>query len=265
MSSSSRSITSDLLTSEEVEKFENDGYLILRNLCPDSLRQEMLAATKEGLANVVEPVEYEADVEYPGSPPSRNVMGGETVRRLKQAHTRGMCFTDLVSHPALVGRLAQLLGPDYVMPMAHHNCIMTKQPEFSSDTMWHQDIRFWSFERKELISVWVALGEENLDNGCLKVIPGTHRMEFEPHRLDDRIFLRPDAPENQELINTSVSAELHPGDILLFHSRTFHAATRNYSVQPKFSAVFTFRPADNPPVSGSRSAALPEMIIHTPR
>ncbi|HAW32834.1 MAG TPA: phytanoyl-CoA dioxygenase, partial [Planctomycetaceae bacterium] len=100
-----------------------------------------------------------------------------------------------VNHPALVNRLSQLLGPDYVMPLAHHNCIMTKQPEFSSDTMWHQDIRFWSFERRELISVWVALGEENTDNGCLKVIPGTHRMTFEPHRLDERIFLRPDLPE----------------------------------------------------------------------
>ncbi|WP_298868368.1 phytanoyl-CoA dioxygenase family protein [uncultured Gimesia sp.] len=263
MSSPSQSITHDRLTSEEVVQFEQDGYLILRNLCPESLRQEMLAATQDGLSRVVEPVEYEADVEYPGSPPSRNVMGGETVRRLKQAHSRGMSFTDLVNHPALVNRLAQLLGPDYVMPLAHHNCIMTKQPEFSSDTLWHQDIRFWSFERKELISVWVALGEENLDNGCLKVIPGTHRMEFEPERLDDRIFLRPDVPLNEALIDTSVSAILQPGDILFFHSRTFHAATRNYTNRAKFSAVFTFRPADNPPVSGSRSAAFPEMIIHT--
>ncbi|QDT40919.1 Phytanoyl-CoA dioxygenase (PhyH) [Gimesia alba] len=265
MSSSSQSVTNDRLTSEEFEKFEQDGYLILRNLCPESLRQEMLAATKDGLARVVEPVEYEADVEYPGSPPSRNVMGGETVRRLLQSHSRGMCFTELVNHPAIVGRLSQLLGPDYVMPLAHHNCVMTKQPEFSSDTMWHQDIRFWSFERKELISVWVALGEESLDNGCLKVIPGTHRMEFKPDQLDERIFLRPDVPENQELIDTSVAAELHPGDILFFHCRTFHAATRNYTNQPKFSAVFTFRPADNPPVSGSRSASLPELIIHTNR
>ncbi|MFH1300238.1 MAG: phytanoyl-CoA dioxygenase family protein [Planctomycetota bacterium] len=265
MSSPSQSISNDRLTSEELEKFEQDGYLILRNLCPESLRQEMLAATKDGLARVVEPVEYEADVEYPGSPPSRNVMGGETVRRLKQAHSRGMSFTDFINHPALVGRLAQLLGPDYVMPLAHHNCIMTKQPEFSSDTLWHQDIRFWSFERKELISVWVALGEENLDNGCLKVIPKTHRMEFAPQRLDERIFLRTDLDENQDLIKTSVSAELHPGDILFFHCRTFHAATRNFTNQPKFSAVFTFRPADNPPVAGSRSAELPELMIHTAR
>ncbi|QDT77480.1 1-deoxypentalenic acid 11-beta-hydroxylase [Gimesia maris] len=263
MSSSSESLTRERLSAEEVEKFEQDGYLILRNLCPETLRQEMLAATKDGLSRVVEPVEYEADVEYPGSPSSRNVAGGETVRRLLQSHSRGMSFTQLVNHPALVNRLSQLLGPDYVMPLAHHNCIMTKQPEFSSDTMWHQDIRFWSFERRELISVWVALGEENTDNGCLKVIPGTHRMTFEPHRLDERIFLRPDLPENQELIETSVSAELHPGDILLFHCRTFHAATRNFTDQAKFSVVFTFRPADNPPISGTRSASLPELVIHS--
>lgn len=265
MASSSQSLSQERLSAEEVEKFEQDGYLIFRNLCPESLRQEMLAATQEGLAQVVEPVEYEADVEYPGSPASRQVIGGETVRRLKQAHSRGMSFTDLVNHPAIVNRLTPLLGDDYVMPLAHHNCIMTKQPQFSSDTLWHQDIRFWSFERKELISVWVALGEENRENGCLKVIPGTHRMEFGPERLDERIFLRPDLLENQALIETGVLAELHPGDVLFFHCRTFHAATRNFTDQPKFSAVFTFRPADNPPVPGSRSAALPELIIHTPR
>ena len=75
MASPSQSLSQERLSAEEVEKFEQDGYLIFRNLCPESLRQEMLAATKEGLAQVVEPVEYEADVEYPGSPASRQVRG----------------------------------------------------------------------------------------------------------------------------------------------------------------------------------------------
>ena len=84
---------------------------------------------------------------------------------------------------------------------------------------------------------------------------------YEPKRLDHELFLRPDLPENQALIDQKVPAELQPGDVLFFHARTFHAATRNHTRDPKFSVVFTFRPADNPPVPGSRSANSPELVL----
>jgi phytanoyl-CoA hydroxylase len=54
---------------------------------------------------------------------------------------------------------------------------------------------------------------------------------------------------------------LDPGDVLFFHCRTFHAAGRNQTSEIKFSAVFTFRPADNSPKPGTRSAAMPELLL----
>ena len=56
---------------------------------------------------------------------------------------------------------------------------------------------------------------------------------------------------------------LEPGDVLFFHCRTLHAASRNYTDDTKFSVVTTFRPGDNPPVPGTRSASLPELLIPT--
>ncbi len=187
--------------------------------------------------------------------------GGRTVRRLKNALCRHPAFSEWLSQPSLVNRLRQLLGPELVIPLAHHNCIMTKQPEFSSDTGWHQDIRYWSFTRPELVSVWLALGPETKQNGCLHLIPGTHLLTFERHRFDEDLFLRPDLLENVPLIESQVPAELEPGDVLFFHCRTFHAASRNYTLDPKFSVVFTVRPADNPPLPGTRSASMPELLI----
>src|SRR5262249_36558013 len=154
------------------------------------------------------PVEYEADLHYPGAPQSREGAGGDTIRRLKEAHGRDPVFTQWISHERLTARLQQLLGPRVVMPLAHHNCIMTKQPRFSSETGWHQDIRYWSFARPELISVWLALGHETTENGCLYLIPGSHRMEFSRSRLDEALFLRPDLSENAELISQKVAAPL---------------------------------------------------------
>ncbi len=249
------------LSPAEREQFERDGYLVVRQLAGPELRDRILAVARDGLAREIPPIEYEADLHYPGAPQSHDSPGGRTIRRLKQAISRDSVFMEWASSPGLVSRLRQLLGPDLVMPLAHHNCIMTKQPRHSSDTGWHQDIRYWSFERPELVSVWLALTPENAANGCLYLIPGTHRETLERRRYDDAQFLRPELAENTSLIARAVRAELEPGDVLFFHARTFHAASRNHTDATKISVVFTFRALDNRPRPGSRSASLPELLL----
>jgi phytanoyl-CoA hydroxylase len=138
---------------------------------------------------------------------------------------------------------------------------MTKQPRFSSVTGWHQDIRYWSFERPELVSVWLALGTERPDNGCLSFIPGTHEMDFARERLDRDLFLRPDLPANQALIARAVTPLLEPGDVVFFHCRTFHAAGSNRTEAIKYSAVFTYHALDNRPLAGTRSASQPGIVL----
>jgi phytanoyl-CoA hydroxylase len=160
-----------------------------------------------------------------------------------------------------VMRLRQLLGPQIALAQAHHNCVMTKDPRYSSLTSWHRDIRYWSYERPELVSVWLALGEERPDNGCLLLLPGTHVMAFDAGRLDAAQFLRTDVAANAELLRTQVCAELDPGDVLFFHCRLFHAAGSNRSARTKFSAVFTYHAIDNHPLPGTRSASMPDVVL----
>ncbi len=246
---------------EELQQWQRDGYIIVPRLADEGMMDETRREIRESLSRLSEPIEFEADVQYPGAPESREAEGGRTVRRLKQAHSRGFVFTQWIQHPEIVGRLRDLLGPTIACPLAHHNCVMTKSPRFSSETGWHQDIRYWSFERPELVNVWLALGNEDPINGCLQLIPGTHNQTFSPARLDADLFLRPEIPENRELIQSAVHARLDPGDVLFFHCRTFHAAGANLTSETKHSVVFTYRGADNAPLPGSRSASLPEMLI----
>lgn len=220
----------------------------------------MLAAAQWGLTHEVGPLEFEAELHYPGAPQSLESDGGRTIRRLKHAQGRHPIFTEFVSSETVAGALQELMEGRVVLSLAHHNCIMTKQPRFSSETGWHQDIRYWSFEKPELISVWLALGPERPENGCLYVIPGSHRIALRPEQMDAEIFLRPDFPENQPLIAQKVPVELEPGDVLLFHCKTFHAASRNKTEATKYSVVFTFRREDNMPLAGSRSDAA-EVIL----
>ena len=254
-------LTSQSFSHSEVSSFSQDGYIIQRNLIPKPYVQQILEIARRDAGMHYGDIEYEADLQYPGAPSSIDAEGGRTIRRLRQAFSRDPVFSKLVKESFLLNRLRQLVGPRVVMPLAHHNCITTKHPEFSSDTGWHQDTRYWSFPNSELVNIWMALGDETLSNGCLRLLPGSHRTDFSASQLDAELFLRSDVEENMNILDSAVTAELKAGDVLFFHAKCFHSATRNYSEQTKYSAVFTFRSLDNQPLEGTRSNELPELLL----
>jgi len=208
------------------------------------------------------PVEYEADVHYPGAPASKAAPGGQTPRRLLNAYTRDTVFREWANSREVVSRLKLMLDCDKVMvSQNHHNCVMTKHPGYSSVTSWHQDIRYWSFDHPELISVWLALGPERLENGGLLLIPGSHQLNLERGRLDAALFLRGDILENRALIDQAVPAQLEAGDTLFFHCRTFHAAGQNEANFVKKSLVYTYHDVDNRSIPETRSAVHNDIIV----
>ena len=249
------------LSAREHDAFQRDGYLLARRRAPADRVSALRAEAVSQLAAGTGPAEYEADLHYPGAPASRTAPGGNTARRLLHAYDRGPVFREWATAPEVVEPLRQLLGRAVMLSRAHHNCVMTKQPRYSSVTGWHHDIRYWSFRRAELISVWLALGREYPDNGCLSFLPGTHALEIGPPRLDGELFLREDLPENQALIATRVTPELQPGDVVFFHCRTFHAAGSNHTDAVKLSLVYTYHAADNHPLPGTRSASLASVPV----
>jgi phytanoyl-CoA hydroxylase len=251
----------NVFSSAELAQFARDGFVIARGLVPQASCEAMKALALRHLAAGIQPLEYEAQVRYPGAPASLDAPGGRTVRRLLQACAREPLYRDCATSPELTIRLHQLLGSPLELSQAHHNCIMTKNPAFSSATGWHQDIRYWSFRKPELVSVWLALGPEHEENGCLWLVPGSHNMEFRPDQYDDDRFFRADFVENRRILQTKVAAELDEGDVLFFHCRLLHAAGQNRTALTKFAAVFTYHAAGNRPLPGTRSASFPDISL----
>lgn len=250
-----------MLTSIQIAQFQQQGFLVLPAFSSPDYCQQVLDFAQQQLDQVVLPIEYEADTRYPGAPASRDAEGGQTARRLLQAYGRSPLLADWATQTTLSVVLKQLLGEGAKMSQVHHNCIMTKQARFSSLTGWHRDSRYWNFQKPELISVWLALRDERIDNGCLLVLPGSHQWQIDAEQLDGAQFLRADLQRNQDLLAQAQAVPLRQGDVLLFSSNLFHAAGCNQTGQTKFSMVFTYRAQDNPPTAGTRSASLPEIVI----
>lgn len=250
-----------MLTSNQIQEFQSNGYLILKNFTSHAQCLSIIQIAQDALINETQPIEYEADTRYPGAPISLDAEGGKTARRLLQAYARSPIISTWAKQEKLKQCLQQLLGEEFLLSQSHHNCIMTKQARFSSLTGWHRDSRYWSFQKPELVTVWLALKDEFIENGSLLVIPTSHKLEVEAIQLDEAQFLRAELPKNQKLIEQAKTVQLEQGDVLLFSSNLFHAAGCNQTADAKLSLVMTYRAKNNYPIPGSKSTRFPEISM----
>ncbi|QLI80885.1 phytanoyl-CoA dioxygenase family protein [Chitinibacter fontanus] len=237
--------------------FGRDGVVVLRGFAPAEQVAAIRAEAMRQLELRLPPLELEAELGYPGAPKSSDEQGGATIRRLRGMAARDAVFLNWAGQHNLLQLIARLISSaDITLTQAHHNSLMTKQPSFSSDTLWHRDVRYWRFARPELVSSWLALGDESPANGGLGFIAGSHLASFPDTAFDEREFLLPEHPAAAPWVSQAEFPTLVAGDVVLFDARTFHAASRNSTANTKYSLVFSYHARDNLPQLGSRSASL---------
>ncbi len=235
-----------LITKDEINFFHENGYLVKRNFVDTKQVSQIQDKVIEHLKARVKPFELEQEVHYPGSPQTKEEKGGDTIRRLLLAYSRDDVFAQWQINDKATRVLKALFDSKKLyLVQSHHNCIMTKQPQYSSETHWHKDIRYWNFANQELINTWLPLGDETVENGCLQVLPGSHHWDTPRECLDERLFLRKDLACNQKWLKKSVDVELNKGDLLFFHAAVFHAAGRNKTQQSKNALVSTYHSEKN--------------------
>lgn len=251
-----------MLKPQQIEHFKRFGYLIIKQAANKQTIQTLQTITEAQLKAKTEPLELESEVHYPGSPASKGAPGGDTARRLLNAYYRDTAFKEWAHNTPITEGIKQLLQSNelYLNPN-HHNCIMTKHPEYSSQTNWHRDTRYWHFSNKYLINAWLALGDEKKNNGGMQILPGSHRWEIESDALDEKQFLIENHKSNQSRISIAEDVELNAGDLLLFSAHCFHAAGKNQTEQSKFSLVFTYHDENTKPLPDSKSSKLPAIKI----
>jgi len=261
MSSNSSLISSFLSNEEQKTQFNKQGYLIVPNAVASSELVRMQSLAKESLMKAKPPLEFEADLSYPGAP-HKGEEGSRTVRRLLDAYHRNPEWRRWANHPKLLYTVRYLLNVEHVcLSVAHHNCLMTKSPVYSSRTGWHQDFRYWSYEQSELISAWLALGEETIENGAIHVVPGSHKFEYDNEQFDQDKFFREDILINKSLLAKEKTIELNAGDLLLFHCDLLHRAGENQTNRTKFALVFTYRSRNNYAIKNTRSASREDIFL----
>lgn len=236
------------LSPEQLALFYKQGFLVLKQFTSAERCDAILAVAKKHLDEKIEPIESEEEYSL-----EKKDSMFTTVRRLRQVYDRHELFKEWMTDEKMRPVLKQILGEKPTLLLAHHNSIMTKLPQVSSVTFWHQDIRYWHYETDELLSVWLSLGDEYLENGLLEFIPGSHKMTFSPEQFDEKSTFKDDHPLNIDLLKTRVHTKLSKGDVVLFHAKTLHYASINSTDQAKVSFVYSLKAHNNKALAKSRS------------
>lgn len=256
-----------ILSNEQLEQFNENGFLILRGFADKEKCEAILDRAKVHVKYKIEPLETETGYGEKSKEYRTDVAdysskeAGTTVRRLRQVYSRDILFKAWMEEEKIRPVLQQILNDQVVITTAHHNSIMTKMPYQSTQTRWHQDRRYWRYSDDNLVSVWLALDAEVSQNGALEFIPGSHRMKFKAGQFDEKDYLREDLDQNISMIEKKVSTTLERGDVVIFHSLLLHRANKNTTQKPKFSFVYTVKGGSTKAIEGTRSAEYPEIQL----
>ncbi len=258
-----------ILSDRQLEQFNKDGFLLLQQFAEHKLCDTIKDIAQAHLKHKVPPIETETEYVGKSKEERKLISDGHseqskeriTVRRLRQVYHRDIVFKQWMESSEVRPVLKQILQDNPVITIAHHNSIMTKMPHTSTETSWHQDFRYWNFENDNLVSVWLALDEENAENGVLEFIPGSHKMDFLPEQFDEKEYFSEDVNSNKALIETKVSYSLQKGDVVLFHCKLLHRANKNSTCEPKISFVYTVKGYGNKAIIGTRSTVYDEVVL----
>ncbi|MEZ5658062.1 MAG: phytanoyl-CoA dioxygenase family protein [Burkholderiaceae bacterium] len=214
-------MTATLLDDTDLARYERDGVIIPRHGLGDARAAEMRAALDRWLAG------------YDGA-------DADFVPDILEQAPDWLRFATVSE---IIEPVRQILGDDVIL---WGSALFCKSSEHGRATPWHQDGRYWPIRPLATVTAWIAIDPVDTGNGCLRVIPGSHRpAELREHaRNDDAGYIL-----NQELAGEDWEARspmdivLAPGQFSLHDVYLVHGACANTSGRRRAGLVFRYMPA----------------------
>lgn len=147
---------------------------------------------------------------------------------------------ELIRRPSALDAVEALIGPDILV---WNTAVLLKKPQTRDFVSWHQDVYYWGNHPDHVVSAWVALADSTPENGCVRIIPGSHTWGVLPHADTfgaDNMLSRGQriaTPVDESLARDMV---LKPGEMSLHHTCAVHASQPNQSDRPRIGFVVTY-------------------------
>jgi non-haem Fe2+, alpha-ketoglutarate-dependent halogenase len=162
----------------------------------------------------------------------------------------------LCHHPRLLDAIEDLLGPDLLL---WNSSVLIKHSKTPTYFTWHQDSTYWGLEPPVTLSVWLALTNVTKEAGCVRAVPGSHKLGQLTH--ENTFDKNVDLPRGQRVAvpfeeSRAVDLCLEPGEMSVHHVRTVHGSGPNVSDGPRIGINMSFIPPSVRQTQGRESAML---------
>lgn len=269
------------LTDEQKAQYETEGYIVL----PDLLDDADLAPAREAM---MQKVDRMADELFRDGLITDKLEHRPFKYRLAELFANGMTeahfgkygrswrdrfpgYYKLMANPKIIDAVESLIGPEIFANPVYN--VRPKVPKVAMGAVpWHQDKSYWpDANANPVITVWIPLVDSTLENGCLHLIPGTHKhkvLDFHAetvtgtgyYEIDDEHL--DEAKRKRPVIALPMSA----GSAVMFNDRLLHMSTPNNSDHVRWSVDLRYQPTDQDPMPQHgvgflcRSRAHPEKV-----
>lgn len=150
-------------------------------------------------------------------------------------------LAELGRTPAILDAVESIIGPDIMLWSCE---LFIKEAHSASIVTWHQDLTYWGMGGTDLqTSAWVALTEATADNGAMRFLPGSHKLDIVPHEdtFDmDNLLSRGQEVAVEVNEDNAVLDDLGAGEMSLHHGKLFHASGPNVTDRRRIGMVMRY-------------------------
>jgi|TARA_B100000900_G_scaffold272612_1_gene232866 ectoine hydroxylase-related dioxygenase (phytanoyl-CoA dioxygenase family) len=232
------------MTIDQKNSWNEFGYILIPNFVDEKFCDEMNKEVINIIKSII-PEESAFSHAYAGDghiairemKPTEDPKSIEDeISKLFRIHSRGI-FNEFINNEVLCDILEDILGPNvdcFLSQFIFKNPGAWGQP-------WHQDSSYFPFDREPQVGAWLATSEATLENGCLVILPGSHKEHLHEHLPDDRKGSNYGYTEIKDHdFSQETPMTLNTGDLLLFHSFLMHKSYDNNSQARRTAMVYHF-------------------------
>ena len=227
-----------MLSEQEIEKYHRDGYVTPDFRLPDAVLDDIKAAHGRLIENHPEFADY-----------CSALLAFDT------------WYLTVARRPEILDMVEQVLGMDIAL---WNSSFFAKPARIGTKTPWHQDGEYWPIRPLATCSVWIAIDASMPENGCLRVIPGSHRsLKLAPHQQNDAegLALNQELEKDQFDESEAVDIVLEPGQISLHDVYLYHGSEANKSDKSRRGMTLRYMPTTSVYQHDMKSKFKPEGVL----
>jgi phytanoyl-CoA hydroxylase len=253
-------MTRGSLTDEQIDFYDREGYLVL----PCLVNEEDLAGVRRAMQQkvdmiadalwadgLIDDIHADASFEQRLALLFAGLSDEEFLKYGRSWRDRLPGYYDLMSNPKIVDAVEGLIGPEIFANPVYN--VRPKVPKVAAGAVpWHQDKSYWpDANANPVITVWIPLVDATEMNGCLHIIPRTHKKRVIEHHAETYsgtgyTEVARDYVERKR--RDVISLPLEAGGAILFNDRLVHSSTPNRSDHVRWSVDLRYQPTDQDPM-----------------